>query len=237
MSSSSKDASSWRKKKDQIHFVNARPSSETEKLRIQRMVRAHVGKWISDQTRDRDPAENPNQIIADQHTHNHHNAGHSGLPEVQGLSNRDMSADSLQRVIVKESESELEQKPFSGNCSSSSSSSSSSSPEVRLSGQSSPEAEHAGVGSHWCPVHTVRSSHGPRNKTAHVKDDNSSHNGGCGNDNGHAAATHGLPTMDRIASNTWNPFHAYPSHYSPEFLRLHEGYSTSSSNIPACTRD
>ena len=231
---SSKDASSRRKKKDQIHFVNARPSSETEKLRIQRMVRAHVGKWISDQTRDRDPAENPNQLIADQHTHNHHYASHSGLPEVRGLSDCDMNADSLQRVIVKE-ESELERKPFLGNCSSSSSlslssssSSSSSSPEVGLSGQSSPEAKHAGVGSHRSLVQTVRSSHGPRNKTARMKDDNSSHNGDFGNNNGHAAATHGLPTMDRIASNSWNLFHAYPSYYSPEFLRLHEGYSMSS---------
>lgn len=236
MSSSSKDASSRRKNEDQIHFVNARPSSETEKLRIQRMVRAHVGKWISDQTRDRDPAENPNQLIADQHTHNHHNAVHSGLPEVQsrqGLSDRDMSADSLRRVIVKE-EPELEQKPSSGNCSSSSSSS----PEVGSSGQSSPEAEYAGVGSHRSLVHTVRSSHDPRNKTARVKDNNPSHNGGSGNNNGHAAATHGLPTMDRIDSNSWNPFHAYPSHYSPEFVRFHEGYSTSSSsNVFTCTRD
>jgi hypothetical protein len=39
--------------KDGIHFVNARPSSETEKLTAQRLVRAHVGRWISDQTKDR----------------------------------------------------------------------------------------------------------------------------------------------------------------------------------------
>ncbi|KAJ5876323.1 uncharacterized protein N7529_001907 [Penicillium soppii] len=39
--------------KDGIHFVNARPSTETEKLKAQRMVRAHVGRWISDQTKDR----------------------------------------------------------------------------------------------------------------------------------------------------------------------------------------
>ena len=41
------------RKKDAIHFVNARPSSEGERLKIQRLVRAHVGKWISDQTKDR----------------------------------------------------------------------------------------------------------------------------------------------------------------------------------------
>ncbi|KAF9895243.1 hypothetical protein FE257_000145 [Aspergillus nanangensis] len=41
------------RKKDAIHFVNARPSSEVERAKIQRLVRAHVGKWISDQTKDR----------------------------------------------------------------------------------------------------------------------------------------------------------------------------------------
>ncbi|PTU22136.1 hypothetical protein P175DRAFT_0523291 [Aspergillus ochraceoroseus IBT 24754] len=41
------------RKRDAIHFVNARPASETERLTIRRMVRAHVGKWISTQTKDR----------------------------------------------------------------------------------------------------------------------------------------------------------------------------------------
>ncbi|KAJ5180894.1 Protein of unknown function DUF3468 [Penicillium capsulatum] len=40
-------------KRDGIHFVNARPSSETERLSAKRLVRAHVGRWISDQTKDR----------------------------------------------------------------------------------------------------------------------------------------------------------------------------------------
>jgi hypothetical protein len=44
-----------------IHFVNARPSSETEKLKAQRLVRAHVGRWISDQTKDREPRRAPNR--------------------------------------------------------------------------------------------------------------------------------------------------------------------------------
>ncbi|KAJ5209936.1 Protein of unknown function DUF3468 [Penicillium cf. griseofulvum] len=41
------------KKIDDIHFVNARPTSETERLKAKRLVRAHVGRWISDQTKDR----------------------------------------------------------------------------------------------------------------------------------------------------------------------------------------
>jgi hypothetical protein len=46
-------ASRRKEPKDGIHFVNARPSSETERLKAQRLVRAHVGRWISDQTKDR----------------------------------------------------------------------------------------------------------------------------------------------------------------------------------------
>ncbi|KAF7592132.1 hypothetical protein BBP40_000680 [Aspergillus hancockii] len=56
-------------KKDAIHFVNARPSSERERLKIQRLVRAHVGKWISDQTKDRaietEPSNNRSSLSHD----------------------------------------------------------------------------------------------------------------------------------------------------------------------------
>ncbi|KAJ5496229.1 hypothetical protein N7463_008216 [Penicillium fimorum] len=48
------------RKKDDIHFVNARPASETERLKDQRLVRAHVGRWISDQTKDRSASESSN---------------------------------------------------------------------------------------------------------------------------------------------------------------------------------
>lgn len=44
------------RKSDGIHFVNARPSSEPERIKAQRLVRAHVGQWISDQTKDKDRA-------------------------------------------------------------------------------------------------------------------------------------------------------------------------------------
>ncbi|KAL4897501.1 hypothetical protein BDV59DRAFT_45345 [Aspergillus ambiguus] len=41
------------RQKDEIYFINARPSTDDERINIQRMVRAHVGRWISDQTKDR----------------------------------------------------------------------------------------------------------------------------------------------------------------------------------------
>ncbi|KAJ5698104.1 hypothetical protein N7462_000109 [Penicillium macrosclerotiorum] len=50
---SRKKPSNAARKRDGIHFVNARPASETERLKAQRLVRAHVGRWISDQTKDR----------------------------------------------------------------------------------------------------------------------------------------------------------------------------------------
>lgn len=60
---SRKKQSATGRKRDGIHFVNARPSSETERLKAQRLVRAHVGRWISDQTKDRsnalDASSNP----------------------------------------------------------------------------------------------------------------------------------------------------------------------------------
>lgn len=59
------------RKKDGIHFVNARPTSETERLKAQRLVRAHVGRWISDQTKDRSSAASdsstPNAVRAASH--------------------------------------------------------------------------------------------------------------------------------------------------------------------------
>lgn len=48
-----KRQSSGVRKFEGIHFVNARPSSETERLKTQRLVRAHVGQWISDHTKEK----------------------------------------------------------------------------------------------------------------------------------------------------------------------------------------
>lgn len=44
------------------------------------MVRAHVGKWISGQTKNRSPTERFNQVLVDQLDQNS-----LGLPEVQNL--------------------------------------------------------------------------------------------------------------------------------------------------------
>lgn len=184
--SSSKDAAP-RKKKDQIHFVNARPSSESEKLNIQRMVRAHVGKWISDQTRDR--SEMPE--LADSTLHEGGNI------------------DPTPRVTIVE-----ENEPLSGSSSSTSVESSHSTPEPNTSNNSEQSLVHSvSSSSHaqdWKQSNTTHSrAHDLQTYT---------HN---------QAVTPKLQTktIDRIGRGFWDPFHTYPSYYSPEFLRLHEGYS------------
>ncbi|KAJ5109458.1 Protein of unknown function DUF3468 [Penicillium angulare] len=69
--------------KEGIHFVNARPTSETERINTQRIVRAHVGRWISDQTRDRAESSNPSRaVVTHPITYPIHNPG---LPLIPAL--------------------------------------------------------------------------------------------------------------------------------------------------------
>jgi len=61
-------------RKNTIHFVNAQPASESERLNNKKLVRAHVGQWISTQTKDRiaasaaslPPVANPPLAISDE---------------------------------------------------------------------------------------------------------------------------------------------------------------------------
>jgi hypothetical protein len=73
------------RKRDGIHFVNARPTSETERLKAQKLVRAHVGRWISDQTKDRSAASEQSSISAPRSSRSSistDNAGPSSFPPV-----------------------------------------------------------------------------------------------------------------------------------------------------------
>lgn len=214
-SSSSKDAASWRKKnqnqnqnqKDQIHFVNARPSSETEKLKIQRMVRAHVGKWISDQTRDRSTEGSSapgleiglGSIIQETGRGEGPNDGTRGtsrvafLDEYEGLSRSSSSPDVVESLSRSSSESNAPV-PVPG-----------SSSEQRL--------VHRPV--------VKPQSHTPHRTPTSIHENPHTYN------HTQEVARPRLPTpsIDRIGVSAWDPFHTYPSRYSPEFIRLHEGYS------------
>lgn len=209
-SSSSKDAASWRKKKDQIHFVNARPSSETEKLKIQRMVRAHVGKWISDQTRDRSAVpESPG--LQD-------SSGRDGAGESQEPGGSDGSS----RVTVLEGYELVSRSSSSPDALDSSSHSSLESNVPASVATSVPASSSAQQQS--LDRHTVRS---PSN-TPHRTSPEINSNGNLHTYNHNRELVSSRPpalSIERIGSSVWDPFHTYPSHYSPEFLRLHEGYS------------
>lgn len=218
-SSSSKDAASWRKKnqnqnqKDQIHFVNARPSSETEKLKIQRMVRAHVGKWISDQTRDRS-AEGSSApgleigmggIIQETGREEGANDGTPGtsrvtfLDEYEGLSRSSSSPDVVESSSRSSSESNAPV-PVTG-----------SSSEQRLAHRPVVKPQS----------HTPHRTPTPQQMSTSIHEIPHTYN------HTPEVARPRLPTpsIDRIGISSWDPFHTYPSRYSPEFIRLHEGYS------------
>lgn len=202
-SSTSKDTARHKKQKDQIHFVNARPSSETEKLKIQRMVRAHVGKWISDQTRDRTPVPGGGEESSE--------GGENSLQvQMQGLGESE-------RAAVLE---ECEELSRSEESTTDAGSSSHSSPPV--------EANGAGKGAGQKVVAIRSSSNTPGNwqqRSAPHSHDPAVHHEHRTPDHSQAVVSSRPETIDRTGSGGWDPFHTYPSHYSPEFINLHERYS------------
>ncbi|KAF7172547.1 hypothetical protein CNMCM6106_006699 [Aspergillus hiratsukae] len=187
--------------KESIHFVNARPTSENEKQRIQRLVRAHVGKWISDQTKDRSAGESSDSN-----------------------SNREEPRDSASQIVGIDTEETL----FL----------SSSSPSVGSS-RESPES----ATSRSLPLSVRSACLVPLPSVAYsrtqepLEDDAESH---CENnpwrftvDSAHRDSTY-PPGQERVSlagytiaamgSDVFDPFHTYPSHYTPEAINASERY-------------
>lgn len=188
--------------KESIHFVNARPTSENEKLRIQRLVRAHVGKWISDQTKDRSLA------------------GESS----DSNSNREESRDPALQILEIDTEETL----FPSS-SSPSAGSSRESPESTISRSLSLSIRSAS----YLPLPPIASSHthesGGDDAEGHgeysrcqLVADSVNRETSCspGQENG------SLPgyTIKAMGSNVFDPFHTYPSHYTPEVVHACERY-------------
>jgi hypothetical protein len=219
-SSSSKDTASWRKKnlnqnqKDQIHFVNARPSSETEKLKIQRMVRAHVGKWISDQTRDRSAEGSSVPELEIESGNIIQETGREEGPhdETPGAS-RVAFLDGYEGLSRSSSSPDVVE-------SSSHSSSESNAPVVVPGSSSEQRLVHR-------PVVKPRSHTPHRTPTPQQMMGTSIHDNPHTYNHNQEVARSRLPTpsIDRVGVSAWDPFHTYPSRYPPEFIRLHEGYS------------
>ena len=212
-SSSSKNTARRKKQKDQIHFVNARPSSETEKLKIQRMVRAHVGKWISDQTRDRTPGGS---------AAGGEDSGENSLQAQMQVQMQMQGLGESERAAVLE---ECEELSRSEESTTDAGSSSHSSPPLETNGGGK-DAEQKVV--------AIRSlSNTPRDwqqrstPTSHDIVHDSRAPSRAPNAPGHSqAVVSSLPeSIDRTGSGRWDPFHTYPSHYPPEFINVHERYS------------
>jgi hypothetical protein len=191
--------------KESIHFVNARPTSENEKLRIQRLVRAHVGKWISDQTKDRSLA------------------GESS----DSNSNREESRDPASQIL----EIDIDETLFPSS-SSPSAGSSRESPESSISRSLSLSVRSARSAS-YVPLPPIASSHtyepleddadgrcesNPRQLVV----DSAHRETTCspGQENGSLAGY----AIKGMGNNVFDPFHTYPSHYTPEAVNACERY-------------
>ncbi|RHZ54403.1 uncharacterized protein CDV56_104943 [Aspergillus thermomutatus] len=187
--------------KDSIHFVNARPTSENEKLRIQRLVRAHVGKWISDQTKDRSAATDSSDSNP----------------------NREKPSDPASQIVEIDTDETL----FPSS-SSPSVGSSRESPESTISRSLSLSIRSA---SH-VPLPAVASSHNQEP----AQDDTESH---CdynpcrlvvdavNQESTCSPAQENIPfagSIKAMGGDVFDPFHTYPSHYTPEAINACERY-------------
>ncbi|GFF44365.1 hypothetical protein IFM51744_05791 [Aspergillus udagawae] len=190
--------------KESIHFVNARPTSENEKLRIQRLVRAHVGKWISDQTKDRS------------------SAGESS----DSNSNREESRDPASQIL----EIDIDETLFPSS-SSPSAGSSRESPESSISRSLSLSVRSARSAS-YVPRPPIASSHtyepleddadGRCESNPRQLVDSAHRESTCspGQENGSLAGY----AIKGMGNNVFDPFHTYPSHYTPEAVNACERY-------------
>jgi hypothetical protein len=185
--------------KESIHFVNARPTSENEKLRIQRLVRAHVGKWISDQTKDRSAGESSDSN-----------------------SNREEPRNPASQVEI-----DTEETLFP----------SSSSPSA---GSSRESPESTTSRSLSLSIHSASLVHRPSVAYSHaqepLEDDAESHcqynscrlvvdsHRDCTCSPGQDTASFAGYTMTAMGSDVFDPFHTYPSHYTPESINACERY-------------
>ncbi|THC90615.1 hypothetical protein EYZ11_009930 [Aspergillus tanneri] len=187
------------RKTDAIHFVNARPSSESEKVYIQRLVRAHVGKWISDQTKDRsDPSD-------------------SSLCE-----NHEKAVISPGHPVELDAEEALfpSSPPSLGSPHSPESNTSNSTSVIRFSSRSTWESQQTSSVTHPCPIHSgnsglfkLDSSYTESQFVASSMNDSPSPP-----PPGESIETFGASMLD--------PFLTYPSQYAPDLVHARENYCT-----------
>ncbi|KAL2824804.1 hypothetical protein BDW59DRAFT_83005 [Aspergillus cavernicola] len=206
------------RKKDAINFVNARPASETERLDIKRLVRAHVGKWISTQTKDRAAGS---AVAVDP-------------PLVTSAERSDSAAQAFVKFELDSDDPYLPSTSASSTLSPASSASSRASPESCISSSShtalpiwsasplsQPEFSLAVI-----PSRTIIPS--PILDTNHSQCDGQD---GCqlagspGSDT--PSPPHSGEYIEFVGAGCLDPFRAYPSQFEPELIRISEEYCLS----------
>ncbi|KAI9925775.1 hypothetical protein ASPWEDRAFT_582797 [Aspergillus wentii DTO 134E9] len=183
-----------------VNFINARPSSESEKLKIQRLVRAHVGKWISDQTKDR-----------------------SSPPGADDSGGPDKPEDSASRITVLEDEEGGS--PSSSSVKSSRTSPSSSSSNTSSSVTHAASCDHWQQNNSVVLVSrpALDTADKDDENYHHYDHDDPSPQSDSRPIMSHPPLQH----VERISSNVFDPFHSYPSSLPPEAIHSCESYCLS----------
>lgn len=205
------------RKKDAIHFVNARPASETERLDIKRMVRAHVGKWISTQTKDR--AAGPAVVV--------------DPPLVPSAEHTDPS----QAFELDSDDPYLPSTCASSTLSPVSSASSRASPESCISSSS-----HTAIPVTTAPPHTQaeltlaiippRTIFPPSNPDLrHPQSDDQDGVVYTSDGSDTPSPPHNGEYIETVGAGRLDPFRAYAAQFEPEFVQISEEYCTSISTF------
>lgn len=195
MASRKKQTSATRKR-DGIHFVNARPSSETERVKAQRLVRAHVGRWISDQTKDRSNAlDGPS---------NSHRATsrprRDPVPPVAAASSSALAGPSSYSLLARPLP------PFSV-------------PRARAIGPALPVAFDDQPHREW---QTSPFAPSQASDSSDSSDDASTVT--YSSEPATVVPWHGLPRVEPQITGVFDPFCTYPSQFSPEVVNACETY-------------
>lgn len=220
--------------KDAINFVNARPSSESEKLDIKRAVRAHVGKWISTQT-----SKDRIGVAADADADAGVGAGPAVVVHPAPLV--DISGNTEQGALAFELDSDEAFPPASASASASSASASALSPGSSLSSRGSPDSSisSSSHNSASVPVSNAAQSQRelagalvPAQNYVHSAVPEASHrchgqeDCRCGSSDPDASA-HPEERIEEIGAGCLDPFRAYAGQFEPELVRTSEEYCTS----------
>lgn len=188
------------RQKDEIYFINARPSTDDERINLQRMVRAHVGRWISDQTKDR--SASVSDTYPDGQLHRSVEKIHPDTPLQPPELDTDETLFPSSSPSVSHTSSPHSPESITSNSLTSTRPSSQQTQSVLI--VPTPQKES--------PINT------PENGYRWSVDDAENSIDASSSDTG--------DYIEAIGGNVLDPFHTYPSQYSPEVVHACETYCT-----------